>query len=114
MRGNDKVLVKFDNAFLYTCGNDVTASRSDAHLYRELELPPNLLKARGQENVFPNRPLRNRAASLRRSAEKTSGGSLTPSFLDTNWQWRQEWVHHEGAASDAQRNNTRDVIDPRN
>ncbi|KRX79567.1 hypothetical protein T06_2914 [Trichinella sp. T6] len=26
----------------------------------------------------------------------------------------REWVHHEGAASDAQRNNTRDVIDPRN
>ncbi|XP_003381523.1 ATP-dependent DNA helicase [Trichinella spiralis] len=50
MRGSDKVLVKVQNAFLYTCGNDFTASRSDAQLYRELELPPNLLKTRGQEN----------------------------------------------------------------
>ncbi|XP_003377242.1 hypothetical protein Tsp_01408 [Trichinella spiralis] len=55
VRGRADVEVKIDNAFLYTCGNDVTASRSDAQLYRGLELPPNLPKTRGQENAFPNR-----------------------------------------------------------
>ncbi|KRY35593.1 hypothetical protein T01_13085 [Trichinella spiralis] len=54
MRVSDQALVKFDNAFVYTCGNDVTASRSDAQLYRELELPPNLLKAREHKNLFFN------------------------------------------------------------